>query len=236
MTIGSVHNQRSGEVFIDNFDRGVIVTLGAVVSTSGDHYVIKNIPNIGSPPGFEGVPVYFSQPDEDIDEKIMPSFIVRRDAVTPAMSRWHLGSFDYNVPAVGAKQVEIVHPITGEVIATGYDKYERKDQAVPFDLMYSIQIRAKYRNNMKVSAMAMLRYLMKRYQPYTRVAVVDSLGDTRFYDAFTEAPSANDIMPDIAGRETNFAIPLRVEGELDLNDPFTTRVVTGLPSLNYSIK
>ncbi len=236
MTLGSVDNARSGEVFIDDFDRGVVTTLGAVVDTSGQYMVIKNVPRVEPPPGFEGVPVYFAMPDEDLDSKIIPSFIVRRDGITPAMSRWHLGSFDYNVPAAGAKPVEIINPRTGSLISSGFDKYERKDQAVPYDFLYTIQIRAKYRNNLKAAGLAMLKYLMRKYQPYTRVEVMDSLGDTRYYDAFTESPSAADIMPDITGRETDFNIPLRVEGEIDLNDPQIVKVLSNLPNFNFSVR
>ena len=175
-------------------------------------------------------------PDDSIDPKILPSIIIRRDSITPAMSRWHLGSLAYNVPAIGARPVKITNPRTGDVIAQGFDTYERKDQAVPYDLLYTIEIRARFRNSLRVESLKMLQYVMKKYQPYTRLSVVDSLGDTRYYDAFMETPTGVDIMPDIAGRESNFNVTLRVEGELDLNDPSDQKVITALPTVNTVIK
>jgi hypothetical protein len=122
------------------------------------------------------------------------------------------------------------------VIAQGFDTYELKSQAVPYDLLYTIEIRARYRNNLKVEGMKMFRYVMSRYQPYTQVAVTDSLGDTRYYDAFNETETAVDIMPDIEGKEANFNVTLRVEGELDLNDPNKIRVVTSIPNVIMQLK
>ncbi len=80
----------------------------------------------------------------------------------------------------------------------------------------------------------MLQYLMKHYQPYTRVGVLDSLGELRYYNAFTESPSGVDIMPDITGKEANFNLTLRVEGELDLNDPFVVKSMSKLATLNLT--
>lgn len=229
-------NTRTGEVFIDNFDRGVVTTLGAIPNSDSTMYVIKGIKDVSPPPDFEGVPVYFAFPDETVDTKILPSIVVRRDSITPAMSRWHLGMFEYTTPAHNAHPVTITNPITGQPIATGYDRYERKDQAVPFDFLYTIECRARFRNNLKVESIRLLQYVLKIYQPYCRVGLIDSLGDTRYYDAFMETPSGVDIMPDVAGKEANFNITLRVEGELDLNDPYVTNVLTNLPTINYKSK
>lgn len=236
MIPGSKYNERTGDVFIDDFDRGVIYTLGAELSTDQTMVVIKDLDGVEPAPDYEGVPVFFAFPDETVHNKILPSIVVRRDSIMPAMSRWHLGALAYNIPAPGARGVTITHPITGDVIAQGFDTYERKDQAVPYDILYTIEIRARFRNNLKVESMKMLKYVMKRYQTYTQVGVRDSLGDVRYYDAFNENPTGVDIMPDIAGKEANFNVTLRVEAELDLNDPYRVRVVTGLPGIITAIK
>jgi len=234
-------NERNGDVWITDFDRGVVTTLGGEVNTIGDMYVIKDIPGVSPPPPvgeieFEGIPVYFAFPDETIDPKILPSFVVRRDDISPAMSRWHLGNQQYNVPAAGSHAVTITNPRTGDVMAEGFDQYEDKSQAVPFDLMYTIQIRARFRNNLKVEAMKMLLYTLKKYPPYTTVYVKDSNDDLRSYTAFMESPSALDTKPDVAGRETNFNVTLRVEAELDLNDPVVRTSLSSLPTVNSGIK
>lgn len=238
-TIGTVlsrDNERTGDIWITDFDRGVITTLGGCVNTIGDMYVI-DVPGVSPPPPtgeteFEGVPVYFAFPDEVIDPKILPSFVVRRDDITPAMSRWHPGAQQYNVPTANANPVDINNPRTGDLIASGFDKYEDKSQAVPFDLMYTIQIRARYRNNLKVEAMKMLHHTLKRYPPYSIVYVKDSNDEVRSYTAFMESPSALDTKPDVAGRETNFNVTLRVEAELDLKDPVVSTALASLPTIS----
>lgn len=221
--------KRTGIVELTDFNRGVVETLGAVVNEVGDTYVIKNISGVSPPPEFEGVPVYFSFSDETIDLKILPSFVVRLDNMSPAMARWHLGNVQYRVPAEGAHEKTVLHPITERTIATGFDAYEVKSQPVPFDLVYNIQIRARFRNNLRVDAMRMLGYAMRKYQPYTRVLVKDSLGDVRGYDAFMETPSPQDTRTDVANREINFNLTLRVEAELDLNDPLAQKSLSSLP-------
>jgi hypothetical protein len=238
MTVLSKYNERTGDVWLTDFDRGVITSLGARVNTVGDMYVI-DIPGVSPPPDsgeieFEGVPVYFAFPDEVIDPKILPSFVVRRDSMDPAMSRWHPGNQQYNIPAAGSHAVDFFNPRTGEVMKTGFDAYEDKSQAVPFDLLYTIQIRARFRNNLKVEAMQMLKYTLRRFQPYTTVYIKDSEGDLRSYTGFMESPSPLDTKPDVAGRETNFNVTLRVEAELDLNDPNVSRALTNLTT-NYRL-
>lgn len=233
---GSTYNERTGDVFIDDFDRGVIYTLGAEVATTGDMVVIKTMDGVEAPPDYEGIPIFFAFPDESVHAKIMPSIVIRRDSISPALSRWHLGATAYKVPTPDARPITITHPISGRVIAQGYDTYEIKDQAVPYDILYTIEIRARYRNNLKGESLKMLKYVMKKYQPYTQVGVVDGIGDTRYYEAFNESPTGVDIMPDIEGKEANFNVTLRVEAELDLNDPYRVRVVTSNPLVVTSIK
>lgn len=235
----SVDNARTGDVWIEDFDRGMVTSLGGAVNIVGDMYVV-NVQNVPPPPptggiSFEGIPIYFALPDDTIDPKVLPSFVVRRDDITVAMSRWHPGNHQYNIPAPSSHQVSITHPITGSVIATGYDAYEAKAQAVPFDILYTIQIRARYRNNLRVEAMQMLRHTMKRFPPYTTIYVRDSEKQLRSYTAFMESPSALDTKPDVAGRETNFNISIRVEAELDLNDPVVRKSMASLPAIGYSI-
>jgi hypothetical protein len=235
----------TGEVFIDDYDRGVITTMGGCPNVyeikelaipANSMYVIKDIPGVSPPPSYEGVPVYFAFPDENIENKIMPSIIVRRDAITPALNRWHPGNLQYTCPTPGATESTVYNPITGQPIASGYNSYQQRWQAAPFDLLYNIQLRARYRNNLRAESMKLLHFVMKMYKPYTIVTIFDSLGRHRRYDAFMETPSAVDIMPDLDGKEANFNITLRVEGELDLENPFRLRGVTSIPALTQTFQ
>ena len=202
------------------------MTLGGEVNAAEDAYVIKDVPGVSAPPEFEGIPVYFAFPDEVLQDLILPCWVVRRDSITPAMSRWHQGLHPYKIPAPGAVAVDVKNPITGEVTASGFSKYEQKTQAAPFDLLYNIQIRARYRNNLRVPAMKMLTFTLRQYQPYTQVLVMDSEQKRRSYDAFMETPSAQDTQSNVEDREIRFNVTLRVEAELDLNDPFVQNAMT----------
>ncbi len=222
---------RTGEVLLEDFDRGVVVTLGGEVDDSGDFYIIKDVKGVSAPPDFAGIPIYFAFPDEVLQDLILPCWVVRRDSITPAMSRWHQGMVPYRIPAPGAKSGIVTHPITGDVIATGYSHYEEKSQAVPFDLLYNIQIRARYRNNLEVPGMKMLTFTLRQYQPYTQVLVMDSEEKRRSYDAFMETPSAQDTQTNVSDREIRFNVTLRVEAELDLNDPVVQRALGESPTI-----
>lgn len=226
---------RTGEVLLEDFDRGVVVTLGGVVNEAETHYVIKDVPGISAPPDFEGVPVYFAFPDEVLEDLILPCWVVRRDSISPAMSRWHQQMLTYRIPAPGAREITVTNPRTGEVTATGYSHYEQKNQATPFDLLYNIQIRARYRNNLEVPAMKMLTFTLRQYPPYCQVEVMDTMEKRRTYDAFMETPSAQDTQTNVADREIRFNVTLRVEAELDLSDPYVQRALGENPTVNMSI-
>jgi hypothetical protein len=223
---------RTGDVALEDFDRGVVVTLGGVVNSQGTHYVINDVPGVAAPPDFEGVPIYFAFPDEVLEDLILPCWVVRRDSITPAMSRWHQGMHPYRIPAPGAQVATVSNPITGDVTHEGYTEYEEKTQATPFDLLYNIQIRARYRNNLRVPAMKMLTYTLRQYQPYTQVLVMDSMDKRRSYDAFMETPAAQDTQTNVADREIRFNVTLRVEAELDLNDPYVQKSMSQNATIN----
>ena len=223
---------RTGDVALEDFDRGVVVTLGGEVNSESTHYVIKDVRGVAAPPDFEGIPVYFAFPDEVLEDLILPCWVVRRDSISPAMSRWHQGMHPYRIPGPNAKAVTVTNPRTGEVTHEGFSEYEEKTQAVPFDLLYNIQIRARYRNNLRVPAMKMLTYTLRQYQPYTQVMVMDSMDKRRTYDAFMETPSAQDTQTNVADREIRFNVTLRVEAELDLNDPYVQKSLSENPTIN----
>ncbi len=62
-----------------------------------------------------------------------------------------------------------------------------------------------------------------------RTSSVD--GASKFY---MEGPSALDTKPDVAGREAGFNVSLRVEAELDLNDPKVFKTMSQLGLITVS--
>lgn len=238
----------TGTVGLRHFDQGVVETLGAVVV--GDNYYLtaheKLRPGLVIPdgpmrptPGKTGIPVTFAYPDETYEHWRMPCIVIRRDDLTPAMQRWHPGAQQYRAPAPGALPITVTD---GRRTVSGWDRYEQLPQAVPFDITYTISIMARYRGigvnqpvgevldgtaSPKAQANALLDHVMRVYQPYSKVIVRDSIGDLRSYEAFMEAMSHLDQVAEVTDRVIGFAVTVRVEAELDLNDPVTYRTVYG---------
>lgn len=240
----------AGQVGIRNFDEGVVQTLGAEIYdiqtgkgfTSNYFIATDKIQPVRPAPGLPGIPITFSHPEDIWERYRQPVIVIRRDDISPSMSRWHPGMVTYRTPAEGANPVEVTLP-TGNTVQ-GFDRYEQKQQAVPFDLTYTITILARYRGKGPIppkdtptgfkgaegsprnQVNRILDYCLRIYAPYAQVFVRDSLGDRRKYSAFMEAVSHLDEVPEITERVLGFALTLRVEAELDLSDPTTHRAVT----------
>lgn len=200
-------------------------TLGAFVEKENYWLTVEGI---DSPPGVPGVPVTFSFPEDVYEKYKLPVLMVRRDDITPAMQRWHPGALQYRAPAGSALPARTT---VGGVTLSGFDRYEEAQQAVPFDLMYSLQVSARYRGapRSKNHTNALLQYVLEVYPPYCRVVLKDSLGTVRSYEAFMEGITPMDDVGDVADRTLGHVITLRVEGELDIHDPVVQRAVTRPP-------
>lgn len=221
---------RTGVVLIDDFDRGVQETLGATVGsftpsnrTSDKRGYFWRVAGVKPPPGMPGVPVIFVTGEDNYERFKIPFVKVALTGLNPAMGRYHPGSLAYRVPAVGAAPIVV----SG---ARGFDRYEEGTQADPYDLTYTITLIAKRRgqqdkrNNIPASveggsSNALLTAVLRVYPPYCGVNVVDSLSDVRTYTAFQEGVSPTDEVTEVGDREVGYSISLRIEGELDMNDP-----------------
>jgi hypothetical protein len=198
---------KTGQVFVRNFDQGVVETMGGYLDYaqggSKQNYFI-NIPNADP----MKVPVIFSNPFQPMEKKILPSFMIRRESITPALARWHsVGNIQYNINS-------------GEVISvdgvSGFSDSETLVQAFPYDIEYSINIMAFYEHE----AIPMLKKVLSVYKPFSRIIIKDSLSETRTYTVFNES-AVQDIseIVDINDRMKAYMVTIRVEGELDLSDP-----------------
>jgi hypothetical protein len=216
---------RTGMVDLLDFDLGVARTIGAVVR---DNALWIITPKLVHAEEYPGVPVVFEVSDDLYREYKLPLFIIRRTGMSPALSRWHPCSVQYRVPAKDAVRVTV----NGR---TGWDKYEEMPQAVPFDLEYSIVVQARNRGGNKggpiSDAQAMLAYLYRYLQPYCAVYVRDSAGDAllRTYQGLVDSYTPTQQISDTLGRVIGFELALTVQGELDMNDPYTQRAVTAPP-------
>ena len=241
---------RTGTVGLRSFDQGVVETLGAI--PYGDFYLL-NIPGVEGPPGIPAppglsnpVPITFAFPEAVLDRFRIPIVLVKRESIEPSLNRWEPGSQQYITPSKAAKQVSVTQ---GNTTKTGWDKYEYLLQAVPFDITYTVSVIGRYRgtnipgqrsvgipppNPVMSYSNTILNFVMKTYQPYCEVRVKDSVGDVRGYEAFCEGPSHLDEVSEVVERVIGFALTLRVEAELDLNDEYFGNSVTQNPTLNMN--
>lgn len=206
-----------GSVGIYEFDRGVVETLGATVHEVGDdfgYYIVGT--GVEPPPSLPGIPVVFSNPEE-YEGYVLPCIVVTRDDISPAMNRWHPGTVQYRVPKPGALPVTVTGP--GGQQRTGYSHMIQRQQGIPYDISYSIQVLHHKRGiASRRSGVLLVTHVMRIYQPYCCVKVVDSVNDVRLYSATAEAVGSQDELVDVADRVTGWSMNLTVEALLDLLD------------------
>lgn len=214
----------NGYVNLRAFDRGVKETLGGILS-SDNRYVIPidrvfpehTLTNpdlirgeVSPRAGLEGVPVAFSFPEDALQHFTLPYILIRRDDIALAMNRWHPGTNQFRAPARTAKIITV-----GGV--EGPTKVTERQQALPYDITYTIELYARNRGSEKVvnNLGRLFDYVLRIFPPYCNLYVRDSVGDTRSYEAFTESISSLDDVPMQTDRILGFALSLRVEAELD---------------------
>ncbi len=222
---------RNGEVQLYDFDLGVVTTLGAIEQDDPKKgpigYFIPEVPNVCPPDGLPGIPVVFAYPEDVLKDFKEPIITVRRDDLSPAMDRWTFSGTQYNGPGVGAIPSTVTR---GSQTKLGWDRTEGRRQAHPYDITYTISIKARFRGakGNRSSANALFQHVMQTYPAYTMVKVYDSLGDFRTYEAFNEGITSLDSIGEVQERELGFAITLRVEAELDLVPAYTTKTARTL--------
>jgi len=206
---------RSGTIFIEDFDVGLVTTFGSVLKTivlDGEEvqdYAVQ-IPGVTGPDEYEGlVPVIFQEPEDVFQVGYLPHISISRSAITPAMQRWHPGGRAYQVAAKVAQMVE------GQNGQIGPTLNELKGYALPFDITYDLHMRARLRQQ----ANNMLRYLGQYYWAYSNLYFTDNEGDERGYVAYQESIDNLDELVDFSDRTLGFTMSLRIEGELDFSDP-----------------
>lgn len=246
---------RTGVARIRDFDLGMVSTLGGVevedpqnmtgyylqnVEGIHDPFPIRGVPgDVQGPSGWQGVPIVFSMPEDKDARFKLPMVWVRRDVIQPAYARMQPGTTTYAVPSRGSRPVTLdVGTTNSPDVVSGFDGRERGRPAVPYDLMYTVRVVSRYRGQTGRSdhVNSLIEYTMRVFQPYSGILVTDSLGDTRYYHAFSDIIGQVDSSLEVADRVLGFDIAVRVEAELDLNDPDVYRTVTKRPNISVEIE
>ncbi len=248
---------RNGTVGLRAFDEGVVETLGKALNPAATGTVfIENdsywltipdsglvVPGMDPPPQLPGIPITFSFPEDVFKTYKIPLLLIRRDDISPAMERWHPGTQQYQVPAPGAVPKTVTVGVPGTTMGasperqvTGYPTVEMAEQAHPFDITYTLSCIAHYRGGISLrgAVNTLFTYVLKVYQAYNTVYVRDSIGTVRGYSGFMEGTTVLDEISEVTDRVLGFGITLRVEAELDLNDPQTSKTVGSPAVLGFS--
>lgn len=217
------YSQPTGMVFVRNFDEGIMARLGAVAA-------VRTTPELGERNGYwldlasmASIPVMMNDPEPIYEQRIYPSILVARDDPQPNMARWQsVGQLEYFAGVSGTEEVITIGRGATAQQVSGFTQIETKIQAMPFDLNYTITCFARWEHD----ALPMLNQMLKRFQPFSRIPVVDSLGQTRTYTTFSDGGWQNQSeIVDVADRLKAYAIAVKVEAELDLNDPIVRSTV-----------
>lgn len=207
---------RTGQVFVEDFDVGIATTLGAELvdhvrdGETAKVYAVR-IEGVNGPDQYGGlVPIFMSEPEDAYENNQLPQIIISRGAITPDMQRWFPGGHEYQIPASVAE----LKPGPGGRLMPNL--VEKKRWTVPYEISYDVHLRARLRRQ----ADLMLRYALQYYWARGQVFVIDSEGAERGYYAFQESIDNLAEVSDVAERLQGHTISLRVEGELDFNQPF----------------
>lgn len=230
--IKGVFGVRTGSVFIRDFDAGIFDSLGAfpdpkarldqprkVIEIAGGQFQIGFDIDRNKPIVTDFVPIVFATPENPMSRYTVPLIIVRRESIDPVTLRWTPESVEYQVPAEVHRRLEVTLP-DGQKLQ-GVDRVETKARAWPVDIVYTIEILARLRND----ANTILRRVLKTFQVYGNILVKDSLGEKRTYQALMEGVTDITDLLDVVGRIVGFSVSIRIIGELDLNDPENKKTV-----------
>ena len=226
--MAKLSSTRTGTVFIKDFDRGVITTIGAqlidvadpcrsgVFPNSSKRYALS-VAGVCGPDEYGGmVPIIFNDPDDAYQKDLIPQIHIERSALLPAPQRRQSPGYDYRIPAPQAKMVK---GWTGE---TGPTMVEVKGIADPYDITYELHIRTRLANEVSM----ILRVVAGAFPPMDgALYVMDTEGACRSYDVFQESINDLSSIVDVQDREAGWTVSIRVEGEIDLRDPVIRKTV-----------
>jgi len=221
-----IWDKQTGEVFLRNFDQGVIDTLGATpdASVPDDPCFALYIPGVSDPTN--RVTVYMNNPEQIYKMKRFPLISILREDPTIALQRW-----------MGVGQLEARYGVsgTGLVIGgvSGFTQYVSKPQATPFDFTYNITCMDRYERNVQ----PILLQVLKSFPHIGKLFVKDSLGLQRTYEARSEGsltPLKENVDP--VNRIVSYTVTVRVDGEMDLTSAISTSAVTGFDITTRPLK
>ena len=219
-----------GRVFIDDFDLGVVRTLGAFldprapVDEPSFIFPVKGLKEDEQRQTFleeDVVPVTFGHPEAYMNIWKLPGIFVRREVFEPDLLRYSQELEAFRGDAPNTQQVE---GVVLNIDPTGPKELIQRQRAEAYNFVYIIDMIARYRTD----ANALLKAVLPRYKQHHAIIVQDSLGDFNEYTAFLEAVDDLQEILGVTLKHVGYSLTIRVVGELDLYDsvvrPTATRI------------
>jgi hypothetical protein len=207
-----------GLVTIEDFDLGVVRTLGAYVDPRGpleEASFILPVKGLKEDAqrldGMEDavVPVTFANSEAYMNIWKLPGVFIHRDAIEPDMTRYSQELEGFRIPAPNTK---LVDGSVASVDPLGPAEVMSRVRAEAYNITYTIDMIARYRTD----ANALLRTILPRYKQQKAVIVQDSKGDFNEYTAFLESIDQLDEVLGVTLKHHGWSLTIRVIAELDL--------------------
>jgi hypothetical protein len=208
-----------GRVFIDDFDLGVLKTMGAILdpgSPADEPSFVLQVKGLKpeeqrqiGPLGGDVVPVTFGHPEAFMSTWQLPGVFVRREGLEPDLARY---SQDLESFRKVAPNTEIVEGQETNIVEEGPAEVMQRQRAEAYNFIYIIDCIARYRTD----ANALLRAVLPKFKQNMSIIVRDSLGDLNQYTAFLEGITDLQEVLGVTMKHIGYSIQIKVIGELDL--------------------
>lgn len=230
--VGGQFGSVPGKVFIDDFDLGVVRTLGAFLddrSPTDEPSFILPVEGLKKDEQRQTylekdvVPVTFGHPEAFMSIWKLPGVFIRREGIEPDLTRYSQELEAFRIPAPNTQMVN------GQVLnidPLGPAELMQRQRAEAYNFIYVIDMIARYRTD----ANAMLQTILPRYKQHHAIIVRDSQGDLNEYTAFLESIDDLQTVLGVTMKEVGFSLNIRVVGELDLFDNVVRKTVTTIES------
>lgn len=210
-----------GRVFIEDFDLGVVRTLGAYVDP---HAPVEEASFILPVPGLKPeeqredqpletvvVPVTFANAEAFQNIWKLPGIFIRREQLEPDMSRYSQELEAFRVPA---PNTQMVNGSVQSIDPLGPAEVMSWNRAEAYNIYYVIDMIARYRTD----ANALLKVVLAQFKQNKAIIVQDDLGDYNEYTAFLESIDQLDEVLGLTMKHHGWALTLKVVAELDLSE------------------
>jgi hypothetical protein len=210
-----------GFVTLEDFDLGVVKTMGAIIDPSSP----VNEPSFilmvnGLKPEEQReldpleetvVPVTFAHPESYMSIWKLPGIFIRRDSIEPDLQRYSQELEGFRLAAPNTK-IDTIETPAGDVSGP-QEVYSRiRDEA--YNIYYTIDMIARYRTDANV----LLRKVLPAFKQHKAVMVMDSKGELSEYTAFLESIDQIDEIIGVTMKHHGFSLTIKVIGALTMTD------------------